>query len=184
MCCFTSNCVYSQTEIKISADLLDSRFVEGEIDPAVLKNYNIVKLELQNKTDEIIFLPASIFFTDSNNIKYRAESPQLIFKKLQRHPVRRATIISIPVTIISMGILTIPAFVASCVYSSNYNTKLLSGLQRNSYHSTAVADSDTYKIYVLIPKKYKEPKKLIIENIKTENGTPITLETFIGKEDY
>jgi hypothetical protein len=171
-------------DISLSAVLLDNRFVEGELDPKILKKYNIIKLELQNKTDEIIFLPSTIFYTTSQGTKYRTESPPLIFKKLKKHVIRRATIITVPVTILSLGILTIPTFIASYVYSSNYNSKLQATLQRNSYHSTAVPDSGNYEIFVLIPKKYKNLEKLIIENIKVKEAPSFNLETFIGKEYY
>lgn len=170
--------------ISLSAVLLDNRFVEGELDPKILKKYNIIKLELQNKTDKILFLPSTIFYTTSQGTKYRTESPPLIFKKLKKHAVRRATIITVPITILSLGLLTIPTFITSYVYSSNYNSKLQATLQRNSYHSTAVPDSSNYEIFVLIPKKYKDLEKLIIENIKVKEDSSFNLETVIGKEYY
>lgn len=184
---FTCNNSYAQTnlnEINISARQLDQRFVEGEINPKILKNYNIIKLEIQNKSNQIILLPSTIFYTTKKGQKCRAETPQLIFKKLKRNPAIIATIITIPVTIVSLCLLTVPAFASSYVYGLNYNTKLEANIKRNSYHSTTIADSNTYEIYVLIPKKYKQLDKLLLENIKVADSPPFTLETDIGKEDY
>lgn len=170
--------------VNLYATLVDRHSVEGELEPRIYKKYQILKLEIQNKTDDILYLPARAFYTNEKGQKIRVESAELILKKLKKHPIRRAVIISIPVTVLTWGIFTIPAFAASCLTSSSYNSRLQANINKNIYKVSVVPDRYTQEFYVFIPKKHKNLDKLIIENLYTDSLEPFTVEAKIEKESY
>ena len=152
--------------IKLYAHNADKGLVSTEIDSRITKKYNVVQLEVQNKTNNLVYLPSTAYFTTTNGEKHSIDQPQVVYKKVKKPNLRKATLIFAPMTILSFGMLIIPAMALSSVAyvcGGDDNKKIQATIQKSTYKALAIPDKNTYQVYFLIPKKYSNPEKSFLK---------------------
>lgn len=177
--CFTPVCFALDKEnILFSAEKVDSESVTGEIHSRVLKKYIPIKLIIENKADNPLLLTKKLYVL-SNNKEYRVHNTAEIFRNTRLHTIRRAISWGIPATILTFGILAIPAIGGSIAHSVTTNGYIEENIKKINYKSRTLYEKDYYVSYIFIPKNMKGISEVIIKDVSYEDQEPFDIKANI-----
>ncbi|MFH0702272.1 MAG: hypothetical protein V2B14_01875 [bacterium] len=157
-----------KNKIIFKAERINKKFAEEEIDKKVLEKYMPIKINVSNKSDGPIFLSNQIFYVEDGKI-FKIPNSTIIFNSTKRHTVRRAFLIGIPVTVLTLGILTVPSVIGSITYTVTTNGTMEDNIKRANFKKTHIFEKNSYSAYVFIPNKHKNATDIIIKNVDFEN---------------
>lgn len=160
---------FDKSKIAVKAERIQPSLVSGELDQKILNKYIPIKVTISNYDSEKIKLSKNIYYTLDDVKAHAIPTSDEILKKTKRHPLRRALLIGLPITIVTFGIgvYSIPAFIFQGIIANGH---LEEKLNKNYLKVGYVFDNTERSGYVFIPKKDEKVSKLIFKNASCDNS--------------
>lgn len=171
-------CAQELANIVFTAEKYDKASSEGIIDKRIFAKYQVVKIEVDNKSKDNIFISNKIYYSNNTN-NYKMQSSDNIFSKTKRHTLRRSILWGVPVTVLTFGFLTVPVVAGTIAYSISANGTLEDNIKRNLAKPKHLYEGDIYTGYVFIPKKYKNVSEILIKDVLINDNDSVELKTHI-----
>lgn len=154
----------SADNIKFSAEKVDKSYLVGEVDKLVLKKYYAVRLDIDNKSNNEIYVPDGVYYIYDGKI-YKTTSSQLLYDKTKRKTIVRG-IATFPFMVL---FITCPIFIGTVTYSITANNKLEDNIKKVNFKPKHIFEDDDYSAYIFIQKKHKKLSEIIIKNVTIED---------------
>lgn len=172
-----------QAKVSLFAEKLDKSSVAGEINDRLLKKYIPVKLTVINKSKDSLILSDKIFYIDKQNKEHKISNINILFQNTKKHPFRRAVLVGIPSTVLTLGLFSLPAISLSLADSISCNDNLENNIEKTRFTPHHLFENESYSSYIFVPYKYKNIEQVIIKNLSFENNEDFDLKTKISEEN-